>query len=67
MTQHLQPDVYPKVEDEATVVVTYPKAQGIIQAAWTWPYNRKDMEIYGQTGYVLAAGECVADVEGRST
>ncbi len=53
VTQHIKPDVYPKVDDEATVVVTYPKAQGIIQASWNWPYNRKDMEIYGQTGYVL--------------
>jgi len=53
VTQHIKPDLYPKVEDEATIVVTYPKAQGIIQASWNWPYNRKDMEIYGQTGYVL--------------
>src|ERR1022692_2272962 len=53
VTQHIKPDVYPKVEDEATIVVTYPKAQAIIQASWNWPYNRKDMEIYGQTGYVL--------------
>ena len=53
VTQHIKPEVYPKVEDEATIVVTYPKAQGIIQASWNWPYNRKDMELYGQTGYVL--------------
>jgi len=53
VTQHIKPEVYPKVEDEATIIVTYPKAQGIIQASWNWPYNRKDMEIYGQTGYVL--------------
>jgi predicted dehydrogenase len=53
VTQHIKPEVYPKVEDEATIVVTYPKAQGIIQASWNWPYNRKDMEIYGKTGYVL--------------
>ena len=53
VTQHIKPDVYPKVEDEATVVVTYPKAQGIIQASWNWPFDRKDMELYGQTGYVL--------------
>jgi predicted dehydrogenase len=53
VTQHFKPEVYPKVDDEATIVVTYPKAQGIIQASWNWPYNRKDMEIYGQTGYVL--------------
>jgi predicted dehydrogenase len=54
VTQHIKPDVYPKVEDEATIVVTYPKAQGIIQASWNWPFDRKDMEIYGRTGFVLA-------------
>jgi predicted dehydrogenase len=54
VTQQIKPEIYPKVEDEATVVLTYPKAQGIIQASWNWPVNRKDMEIYGTTGYVLA-------------
>jgi len=53
VTQHIKPDVYPKVEDEATIVLTYPKAQGIIQASWNWPFDRKDMEIYGASGYVL--------------
>jgi predicted dehydrogenase len=53
VTQHLKPEVYPKVEDEATIVVTYPKTQGIIQASWNWPFDRKDIEIYGRTGYVL--------------
>src|SRR5579859_554425 len=53
VTQQIKPDVYPKVEDEATIVVTYPKAQGIIQASWNWPFDRKDMEVYGRTGYVL--------------
>lgn len=53
VTQHIKPEIYPKVEDEATIVVTYPKAQGIIQASWNWPYNRKDLEIYGRTGYLL--------------
>ncbi len=53
VTQQIKPELYPKVDDEATIVVTYPKAQGIIQASWNWPYNRKDLEIYGQTGYVL--------------
>lgn len=53
VTQQIKPDVYPKVDDEATIVLTYPKAQGIIQASWNWPYNRKDMEIYGKSGYVL--------------
>jgi predicted dehydrogenase len=48
--QNFQPEVYPKVDDEATIVLTYPRAQAIIQASWNWPYNRKDMDIYGQTG-----------------
>jgi predicted dehydrogenase len=53
VTQQIKPEIYPAVEDEATVVLTYPKAQGIIQASWNWSYNRKDIEIYGKTGYVL--------------
>ncbi len=53
VTQQIKPQVYPKVEDEATVVLTYPHCQGIIQASWNWPFNRKDMEVYGQSGYVL--------------
>jgi predicted dehydrogenase len=53
MTQQIKPQVYPKVDDEATIVLTYPQAQGIIQASWNWPFNRKDMDVYGRTGYVL--------------
>jgi len=53
VTQQIKPDVYPKVEDEATIVLTYLRAQAIIQASWNWPFSRKDMEIYGQTGQIL--------------
>jgi predicted dehydrogenase len=54
--QHLQPDVYPKVEDEATIVVEYPKAQGIIEASWNWPFNRKDLEVYAERASAVATG-----------
>lgn len=54
VTQQIKPHAYSKVDDEATIIVTYPKAQGIIQASWNWPYNRKDMEIYGKTGFITA-------------
>jgi predicted dehydrogenase len=53
VTQHIKPAIYPRVEDEGTIIVTYPKAQGIIQASWNWPYSRKDLQIYGTSGYVL--------------
>jgi predicted dehydrogenase len=53
VTQQIKPDVYPHVDDEATVVLTYPKAQAIIQASWNWPFDRKDMEVYGATGEAI--------------
>jgi scyllo-inositol 2-dehydrogenase (NADP+) len=53
VTQQIKPQVYPKVDDEATILLTYPQAQGIIQASWNWPFGRKDMEVYGKTGYIL--------------
>lgn len=56
LTQTNKPAVYPKVEDEATILLEYPKTQTIIQASWNWPFDRKDMEIYGATGYVHAPG-----------
>ena len=53
VTQHFKPDIYRRVDDEATIVLTYPKAQAIIQASWNWPYGRKDIEVYGQSGYLI--------------
>ncbi len=53
MTQKIKPFLYPNVEDEATIILTYKKTQVIIQASWNWPYGRKDMEIYGVTGFVF--------------
>jgi predicted dehydrogenase len=53
VTQHFQPNVYTHVDDEATVILTYPKSQAILQASWNWPFDRKDMEVYGETGYAI--------------
>src|SRR5579871_3173518 len=53
ITQQIKPEVYSKVDDEATIILTYPKAQAIIQASWNWPFDRKDMEVYGQNGYAI--------------
>jgi predicted dehydrogenase len=53
ITQHIKPEVYPRVDDEATIILIYPKAQAIIQASWNWPFDRKDMEVYGQSGYAI--------------
>jgi predicted dehydrogenase len=53
VTQQLKPEIYSRVDDEATIILTYPHAQAIIQASWNWPFDRKDMEVYGRTGYAI--------------
>ena len=50
VTRQFKPETYPKVDDEATIILEYPRAQAIIQASWNWPFNRKDLEVYGRTG-----------------
>ncbi len=54
ITQQLQPENNPKVDDEATIILAYDDATVIIQASWNWPIGRKDMEIYGLTGAIFA-------------
>ncbi|MEO1010139.1 MAG: Gfo/Idh/MocA family oxidoreductase [Bacteroidota bacterium] len=52
-TRQLKPTLYPKVDDDALIVLEYPENQVIIQASWNWPHHVKDMEVYGTTGYVI--------------
>jgi len=56
LAQTEKPAIYPHVDDEATILVEYPKAQGIIQASWNWPFNRKDLEVYAERAYAIATG-----------
>ncbi|HUA66019.1 MAG TPA: Gfo/Idh/MocA family oxidoreductase [Alphaproteobacteria bacterium] len=50
---NLKPDIYPRVEDEATILLTYTNAQAIIQASWNLPFSERSLQIYGSTGYVF--------------
>lgn len=52
VTLHIKPQIYPKVDDDSTIILTYPHAQAIIQGSWNWPFDRKDMEVYGVKGYI---------------
>lgn len=53
VTQQIKPEIYSRVDDEATIVLTYPRTQAIIQASWNWPIDRKDLEVYTQAGQVI--------------
>ena len=52
-----KPDIYPKVEDDATIILRYPRAQVVLMPSWDWPFARKDMEVYGVTGYAITVAE----------
>jgi predicted dehydrogenase len=53
VANHDKPEIYSRVDDDATIVLAYPHAQAVIQASWNWPFSRKDMEVYGATGYAI--------------
>lgn len=57
IAQTEKPDIYPKVDDEATVILRYPKAQTVLMPSWNWPFGRNDIEVYGATGFAGVAGE----------
>lgn len=50
--QQNKPHKYPKVDDDATILVRYPHTTVQIMGSWCWPMNRKDMYVYGDQGYV---------------
>lgn len=54
ITQQLQEENNPDVDDDATIILTYNNSNAIIQASWDWPIGRKDMEIYGLNGVLYA-------------
>lgn len=54
VTQQLQAENNPNVDDEATILLTYDNSKTTIQASWNWPMGRKDMEVYGTTGAIFA-------------
>lgn len=48
VTKQLKPAVYPRVEDDATIIVSYDDGTtGVIQASWDWPYSVKDFQVFG--------------------
>ena len=47
-----KPSVYPKVDDDAEIMLSYGDVTVHIGASWCWPTGRKDMYVYGLGGYL---------------
>lgn len=54
VTRQLQPNVYPKVDDDAEIILNYPKAVAIVDGSWNWPVSIKQSDLYGRQGYAKA-------------
>ncbi|MCA9243910.1 MAG: Gfo/Idh/MocA family oxidoreductase [Phycisphaerales bacterium] len=48
----LKPDQYPHVDDDATIVLTYPTATAVIQASWAWTHDNKEMDVFAERGSI---------------
>ncbi|TCK73661.1 Gfo/Idh/MocA family protein [Acidipila rosea] len=56
VAQSDKPETYSRVDDDATIILQYPHAQAVLMPSWNWPFARKDMEVYGATGYAITVG-----------
>ncbi len=56
---HLQPDLYPKVEDNADLMLHYPNGVGIFEGSWDLPRGYQDLEVFGRSGSVYMSEEGV--------
>jgi len=41
VTQTDKPEIYPKVDDDATLILRYAKAQAVLMPSWNWSFARK--------------------------
>ena len=58
VTKQMKPDIYPNVDDDATITLEYDDAIGIIEASWNWSYSIKSLEVYGKnSSYHAPNGE----------
>lgn len=65
---HLKPDLYPKVDDNATIILNYKDGVAILEATWNMPpAPRGGNEIYGRKGSIVgttirkAGGQAAGD------
>ncbi|WP_412466124.1 Gfo/Idh/MocA family protein [Pedobacter sp. KLB.chiD] len=57
ITHQIKKGLYPNVDDDATILLEYSNATGIIEASWNWPFSIKDLEVFGEKGYMQAINE----------
>ena len=54
VAQTNKPEVYPKVDDDAVIILKYKGSNVVLMPSWDLSFARKDMEVYGDGGYAIA-------------
>jgi glucose-fructose oxidoreductase len=51
-----KPNLYPHVDDDATIVLRYPRMQAVLMPSWDWSFSIMEMALYGTGGYAVTKG-----------
>jgi predicted dehydrogenase len=62
---NLQPERFPKVEDNAVLVLGYKDGVGIFEGSWDLPRSFQDLEIFGREGSLYMTRRSLESRQGR--
>lgn len=62
---HLRPEEFPKVEDNATIVLHYAQGVAVLEGSWDLPRSFQDLELFGRQGSVYMTSQKVELRKGR--
>jgi predicted dehydrogenase len=64
---HLRPETFPKVEDNADLTLSYKKGVGIFEGSWDLPRGFQDLEVFGLKGSLYMTNGKVELRTGKQT
>lgn len=56
-TWRFDPVNYPDCDDHSVIQLNYPDLHVTVVGSWHWPYNRKDVALYGENGAVVTSND----------
>jgi predicted dehydrogenase len=62
---HLRPETFPKVEDNADLILSYPNGVGLFEGSWDLPRSYQDLEVFGLSGSLYMQNNKVELRKGR--
>ncbi|MGH9720128.1 MAG: Gfo/Idh/MocA family protein [Bryobacteraceae bacterium] len=63
----LRPQTFPKVEDNATLILSYKNGVGLFEGSWDLPRSFQDLEVFGLKGSLYMKNGSVELRQGRET